>query len=382
MSEKSLRVMLWGREVGRLLAEPPRFEFSSEWKELNPLDVAGAKLPALLADALPDAWGNRLFELAGKSSVMDKLAFIGRHSMGALEFVPEEEVPPVEEPLDVKALTALAKNIYEGRTPEESPCWQTLLQVGTSAGGQQPKAIVAVSKATGAIYGGRVPHPEDYDHCLLKFNVHGRSTAELEMAYHEMALLSGIAMMPCRLIEVEGVRHFLTRRFDRTANGKLHAMTLAALYPEAHSYEQLFTTCQRLHLSEADLEEAFRRMAFNLLANNSDDHHKNFSFLLHPQGQWRLAPAYDLTFIFSNKGKLPDPVHSLTIRGRRCGILREHVLSLARAHGIARAEEIMAQVAQAVAQFRPIAERHSAAEPQVSAIERAIGVNRSLWGLD
>ena len=183
---------------------------------------------------------------------------------------------------------------------------QSLLTVGTSAGGRQPKAIIAINKETGEIRSGQIAGLEGFEYYLLKFGNSQHSAAELEMTYYELATSAGINMMPSELYSVEGNNHFMTKRFDRDGEKKVHTQTLAAIYPDADSYEQLITVCRKLHLPEADCQEVFRRMVFNILSNNTDDHNKNFSFIMQKDGSWRLSPAYDITYITDNGGYLPN----------------------------------------------------------------------------
>ncbi|MBR0077414.1 MAG: type II toxin-antitoxin system HipA family toxin [Bacteroidales bacterium] len=419
ITTKILKVMLWGREVGRLSIEPrrglPYFEYKREWLEtgmdISPLDASiklpqnlrpifGAsekiyqKLPPFLADSLPDAWGNELFEQwrrqqgikLGEITPLDKLAFIGRRAMGALEFIPETSNFPVEENINLKALIELADRIYTQRenvhiAPDQSLTMQALMMVGTSAGGRQPKAIIAINRVTGEIRSGQVSELEGFDYCILKFGIPERSSAELEMAYYEMATKAGIKMMPCWLMEVDGNKHFVTKRFDRDGEKKLHIQTLAAIYPEADSYEHLLWVCRKMRLSELDCEEVFRRMVFNLLANNSDDHNKNFSFIMDDEGRWRLSPAYDLTYIFNTGGFLPETQHCIMIRGKHAGITLEDVRDLAAENGIRKSESIIREVAHAISEFRSIAEKYGVKEQWISAVESTIVHHLEGWGL-
>jgi len=419
MITKILKVMLWGREVGRLCIDPrrklPFFEYNREWVEtgldISPLNASiklpqnlrpifGAsekiyqKLPPFLADSLPDAWGNELFEQwrqqqgikLGEITPLDKLAFIGKRAMGALEFQPETSGFLSKESLNLKALITLANQIYEQReqthiNPEESLTLQSLLAVGTSAGGRQPKAIIAINRETGDIRSGQVSDLKGYEYCILKFGVRERSTAELEMAYYEMATRAGIRMMPCWLIDVEGEKHFVTKRFDRDGEKKLHMQTLAALYPEADSYERLLWVCRKMRLSERDSEEVFRRMVFNLLANNTDDHNKNFSFLMDEQGRWCLAPAYDMTYIFNTGGFQLETRHCLMARGKLTDITLDDVMQLAAENGIRKAESIIHKVANAIQEFRPLALKQGAQERWIAAIEHTLKANLEAWGL-
>lgn len=414
-----LKVMLWGREVGRLCIDPrrhlPYFEYNREWigtgLDISPLDASiklpqnlrpifGAsekiyqKLPPFLADSLPDAWGNALFEQwrlqqkikPSEITPLDKLAFIGKRAMGALEFIPETSNFDPKEDISLKALIDLAEQIYTQRenvsiAPEQSLTMQALMAVGTSAGGRQPKAIIAVNRETGEVRSGQLGALNGFEHCILKFGIKERSTAELEMTYYEMAQKAGIQMMPSWLMDVEGDKHFITKRFDRDGGRKLHMQTLAALYPEADSYERLLWVCRKMRLSELDSEEIFRRLVFNVLANNTDDHNKNFSFLMDEQGRWRLSPAYDLTYIFNTGGFLPETRHCLMVRGKYDGITLEDVMALAAENGIRKAESIISEVGKAVMEFRAIAEKNGVKEQWISTVENTLNKNLEYWDI-
>lgn len=418
MTTKILKVMLWGKEVGRLSLDfrrgMPYFEYNRDWVE-NGLDVSplnasikrpqnlrpifGAsekiyqKLPPFIADSLPDSWGNELFEqwrqqqkiMVGDITPLDKLAFIGKRAMGALEFEPETYRFSSVENLNLNSLIALAKRVYTEREnahvmPEESLDMQSLLAVGTSAGGRQPKAIVAINRETREIRSGQIEGLKNFDYCLLKFGTKERSTAELEMVYYEMATRAGISMMPCWLMAVEGEKHFVTKRFDRDHGRKLHMQTLAALYPEADSYESLLWVCRKMRLSERDSEEIFRRLVFNVLANNTDDHNKNFSFLMDESGRWSLAPAYDMTYIFSVGGYLPETHHCLLVKGKYTDITLHDVLELAADNGIRKADTIIADVVESLRSFRTLAEKNGVQERWISAVETTLQHNLEMWG--
>ena len=419
MTTRMLRIMLWGREVGRLSIDTrrglPYFEYNPDWvatgldiapliasvklpQNLRPIFGASErlyqKLPPFLADSLPDAWGNELFEQwrrqqgikFGDITPLDKLAFIGRRAMGALEFFPETAGFSTKEELDLKALIDLASMIYAQRenariAPDQSITMQSFMTVGTSAGGRQPKAIIAINRATGEIRSGQVDALKGFEYCILKFGLRGRSTAELEMTYYEMATKAGIKMMPCWLLDVEGDKHFVTKRFDREDDKKLHMQTLAALYPEADSYERLLWVCRKMRLSEFDCEEVFRRMVFNILANNTDDHNKNFSFLMDEQGRWRLSPAYDMTYIFNSGGSLPETQHCLMIHGKYSGVTLDEIQEFAAENGIRRASNIIQEVADALLEFRSIAERNGVKEQWITAVEHTLNNNLSNWYL-
>ena len=420
MMNRTLKVILWGKEIGRLAWHENRhlsyFLYNPEFLK-GDLDVAPLaasihhplssraifgeteriyqKLPSFIADSLPDAWGNRLFEewrkdnhLSERSvTSLEKLAFIGRRGMGALEFVPEIERGAMMDHVDIKALADLAEKIAVEREnvrimPEESLTLQSLIAVGTSAGGRQPKGVIAIDRETGEIRSGQADIEPTLDYYLLKFGDKERSSAELEQTYYEMALAAGINMMESRLVEVEGTKHFLTKRFDRDKTGKLHTQTLAAMDPEADSYEKLLVVCRKLHLPEVDCQEVFRRMVFNILANNTDDHHKNFTFIMNRQGLWRLSPAYDMTYIFDTGGYLPNKEHCLMIGGKLQDITHEDIIAFAGDAGIRAPESIIRKVATAVASFRLLAEKNDVKSEWIGRIESCLSEHLNLWGFE
>jgi serine/threonine-protein kinase HipA len=413
-----LKVMLWGDEIGRLTWNERRklayFNYNPKFLRGN-IDVAPLvasihhpmstraifgeieriyqKLPSFIADSLPDAWGNQLFEQWRKQNhiserdvtPLEKLAFIGKRGMGALEFIPEVYRGTTAEDINIKALADLAKKIQEEREDikicaDEELTLHSLIAVGTSAGGRQPKGIIAMNRKTGEIRSGQVETGEDFEYFILKFGDETRSTAELEQTYYEMALLAGIKMMESRLICVEGTNHFLTKRFDRDQSGKLHMQTLAALYPEADSYEKLLTVCRKLRLPETDCREVFRRLVFNILANNTDDHNKNFTFLMDKNGSWRLSPAYDMTFIFDIGGYLPDKEHCLMIGGKLQDITHEDIISFAAECGIRQPESIIRKVAAAISSFRELAMKNGVREEWIGRVESCTNAHLAAWG--
>ena len=416
----ALKILLWGREIGRLSWDARRgisyFEFNPDLQggKLDPFPIIAStkspssrlpimgdrenkiyrKLPPFLADALPDAWGSRVFECwriqngikNQEITPLDILSFIGKRGMGALEFEPASSGLKESEQLNLKALTDLAQRIYAERenvsiNSEESLTLQSLIAVGTSAGGRQPKAIIAINPDTGEIRSGQIADQEGFEYCILKFGDPERSSAELEMAYSKMAIAAGIDMMPCGLIEVEGQTHFITRRFDRDGSHKLHMQTLAALYPDADSYEKLLMVCRKMRLSESAQEEVFRRMVFNILANNTDDHNKNFSFLMDESGHWSLSPAYDLTYIFNVGGFLPERMHCLMMQGKLQGHTIDDALALARENGIRKAARIIEDVASAISRFRSFAEECGVKQRWINSVEQCLNEHLREWGL-
>ena len=415
---KTLRVILWGEEIGRLAWDERRhlsyFIYNPDFikKGLNisplvaPIDGVRAlapvwgedakiyqKLPAFVADSLPDAWGNQLFDLWRQQNhlanaditPLDKLSFIGKRGMGALEFEPELSRERRTAKIDMKSLADLAMRIYTDREnarilPDESITMQSLLTVGTSAGGRQPKAIIAINRKNGEIRSGQISGLKDFDYYLLKFGNTQYSSAELEMTYYELATKAGIQMMRSELYPVEGNNHFLTKRFDRDGERKVYTQTLAAIYPDADSYEQLLLVCRKLHLPEADCQEVFRRMVFNILANNTDDHNKNFSFIMNEDGTWRLSPAYDITYIIDNGGFLPNEDHCLYIRAKLRNITRDDAIQFARDNGIRRPDSIIRDVVASLKQFRPIATKYGVSEQWTGRVEATIIGHLRAWG--
>ena len=413
-----LKVILWGEEIGRLAWDARRRSsyfvyhptFLKKGLNISPLvaPIDGArgltpvwgeeakiyqKLPAFVADSLPDAWGNQLFDLWRQQNhlsnaditPLDKLSFIGKRGMGALEFLPEISRGRKAEKIDVKSLADLAERIFTEREnarilPEESVTMQSLLTVGTSAGGRQPKAIVAINRENGEVRSGQISGLEGFDYYLIKFGNTQYSSAELEMTYYELATKAGINMMPSELYPVGGNNHFMTKRFDRQNGKKIHTQTLAAISPDATSYEQLMAVCRKLHLPETDCYEVFRRMVFNVLANNTDDHHKNFSFVMSEDGTWRLSPAYDMTYIFDSGGFLPNEDHCMYIRTKLRGITRDDVIQFAKDNGIRRPDAIIRDIVNALKQFRAVATKYGVAEQWMGRVETTLTDHLKSWG--
>lgn len=415
---KSLRVILWNEEIGRLAWDERRrlsyFTYNPEFvkkglnisplsapingiRALAPVWGESAKiyqrLPAFVADSLPDAWGNQLFDLwrqqnhlsSADINSLDKLSFIGRRGMGALEFLPEVTHERKSENINIKSLADLAERIFVEREnacilPEESITMQSLLTVGTSAGGRQPKAIIAVNRKTGEIRSGQISGLEDFDYYLLKFGNSEYCSSELEMTYYELATIAGINMMPSELYSVENNSHFMTKRFDREGRKKVYTQTLAAICPDADSYEQLVAVCRKLHLPEADCQEVFRRMVFNILSNNTDDHNKNFSFIMDENGSWRLAPAYDITYIINRGGYLPNEEHCMFIRAKLRGITRNDVIDFARDNGIRRPDSIIRDVVASLKTFRSVALKYDVTKEWIGRVETTIIRHLTAWG--
>ena len=393
-----ITVRLWGMEVGRLQWDSRRgnsvFAYSTDFLnsgyDIAPLSnstrtmearlpVWGNReklyggLPPFIADSLPDNWGNKVFEQWALENglrrhditPLEKLAYIGKRGMGALEFEPHVGPNGNDEALHIERLTELATKIYRQRENtgivlDDSLTMQSLFEVGTSAGGRQAKAIIAINGETGEVRSGQAKSDSTFKHYILKFDMdyeYCYPATLLEMVYYEMAVAAGIRIMPSKLLEVEGRRHFLTERFDRKGENKIHVQTLAAINPLAERYEDLFKTARKINVAKSEIIALFRQTVFNFLAGNTDDHNKNFSFTMGRDGVWHLAPAYDLTFTWrSPQSEYP---HCLSLRGRTDGkdILKE-LSDFARDEGIPAPDRIIYQVAEAICSFRLLCEKY------------------------
>jgi len=363
-------------------------------------------LPGLLADSLPDRWGTALVNawLASQGreqssfDVVQRLCYVGTRGMGALEFEPAHE-PAVSAGADLQidALVRLASEVLAERAefvaelsenPDEE-AMKEILAVGSSAGGARPKAIIAYNETTGQVRSGQVLLGEGFRHWLLKFDGvsragdHGLTDPQgwgaVEYAYSKLARAAGIEMTECRLLEEHGRRHFMTRRFDRPNDGgKLHAQTVGALEhvsynePGTYSYEQLLLLIRRLGLGTPVAEQQFRRMVFNILARNQDDHVKNVAFLMDREGAWSLAPAYDVIWAWK-PGNPWLGSHQMSVNGKRDGFSVADLRAVAAVASLprGRAETILAEVGEAVAGWPRVAEEVGVDEPMVEQIARS-----------
>jgi serine/threonine-protein kinase HipA len=349
-------------------------------------EVSFHGLPGLLADSLPDKFGNALIDawLATQGrrpenfNAVERLCYIGVRGMGALEFAPAKG-PPLQRSAKVQVdeLVKLASEVLTHRASlqvsfapgRRHDGLQEMLRVGTSAGGARAKAIVAWNRNTNEVRSGQVKAPAGFDYWLLKFDgVSANKDKELddpkgytviEYAYALMAADAGIEMSECRLLEEGGRRHFMTRRFDRLSDGgKLHMQSLAALAhfdfnsAGAYSYEQAFGVIKRLELSMRAREQQFRRMAFNVVARNQDDHVKNIAFLMDKTGAWSLSPAFDVTYAYNPTG-LWTSHHQMTINGKNDDFTRDDFKAVAQVAGLkrGRSEAILAEVLDTVKEW-------------------------------
>jgi serine/threonine-protein kinase HipA len=391
---EAIEVRIWGQKVGAVALDPNLrfyvFEYEPNFVktgiELAPLTMPLAKasepfvftdlpeqtykrLPALLADALPDDFGNTLINgwMAAQGverdavTALDRLAYMGVRSMGALEFKPA--IGPEAKDSTAIALADLvegARRAVRGDLGSDASARAVLSQivsVGTSAGGARAKAVVAWNPKTEEIRAGQFDAEDGFEHWLLKFDGMGEDRelggsqdyGRIEYAYYKMATAAGIRMSPCRLLEENERAHFMTRRFDRDGNRKHHMQTLCAMahldYKQkaSHDYNQLFQTIDQLRLGYEAKEEAFRRMAFNVMAANCDDHTKNFSFLLRENEGWTLAPAYDVTHAHNPKGEWTSQ-HLMSVNGRFADITRQDLLAVADRFGIGTAAKVLKQI--------------------------------------
>ncbi|MCD8207269.1 MAG: type II toxin-antitoxin system HipA family toxin [Bacteroidales bacterium] len=338
-------------------------------------------LPGMLADSLPDTYGRALFDrwlsMTGRQSgnALETLCFMGKRCMGALEFEPAFESGDLENAVEVSALVDVAnralseKQDFEANINEDRRgAIAAILRLGTSAGGQRAKAIIAYNKATGEVRSGQVDAPEGFDYYFIKLDgVSGaagfrvtENYGRLEYSYSLLARECGIEMSECSLIEDGARTHFLTKRFDRVDGRKLHLQTLCGLahydfrLHRAYSYEQVFNVMRGLKLPYSQEEEMFRRMVFNVVARNQDDHTKNISFLMDEAGKWRLSPAYDLTYAYNPTGNWTS-THQMSVNGKFDGIGRSDLLACADTCGIRNADGIIDGVCSAVSTWPSIA---------------------------
>ena len=255
----------------------------------------------------------------------------------------------------------MACRIFEERerisvADDESLSLQSLYETGTSAGGQHPKAIIAIHDVTHEIRSGQVPLPDGYTYYILKFSEGDDFPyTQVEMAYYELAREAGITMMPSRLIQVEGKYHFLTERYDRMNGEKVHVQTLAAMNPTANSYESLFDTACRIGILPAELKQLFLLTVMNVLGGNVDDHNKNFSFLMNDDGVWHAAPAYDYTFSVDPSAPGYVNRHCMTVCNKNYDIGRGDLLELAKRYNIKGADALIEKAIGVVSRYEDYA---------------------------
>lgn len=405
-------VKIWGETVGAVAWNTETgfasFEYASKFintkSDLAPLkmpiansnkrifsfpelrDVKTFKgLPGLLADVLPDDYGNQLINIwlaqngrpENSMNPVEMLCFIGTRGMGALEFEPSQ-FKDNKRAFDIEVdslVTITQKMLYKREgfeanlNQDEQQAMMDILKIGTSAGGARPKAIIAYNEKTGQVKSGQTNAPKGFEHWLIKLDTvsdvqFGESTGygRIEMAYYLMAKASGIDMMECRLYEENGRAHFMTKRFDREdGDQKHHIQTLCAMQHydfnqiTSFSYEQLFQTMRLLKLPYPQAEQLYRRMVFNVIARNCDDHTKNFAFRLKKNGLWELAPAYDVCFAYRPDSDWVSQ-HNLSINGKRTYITKEDLLTVGKSMNIKKANIIIQQIDETVKKWNEFAE--------------------------
>lgn len=423
------QVILWGQQIGGVLLEAGEqtavFQYTPSFAAsgiqvaplMMPLRTAPYSfpelprksfkgLPAMLADSLPDRYGNALMDAwlarKGKSdaNAIERLTYMGQRGTGALEFIPAEGPElTADKAIEVGELVELASKILAERddfattlTPgKEEDGLLEILSVGMSAGGARAKAVIAWNPETNEVRVGQVAAAPGFEHWLLKFDgiknnrdkerfADPEGYGAIEFAYSLMAGVAGIEMSQCRLFPENGRHHFMTRRFDRpTGNTKLHMQSLAALQhydfndSRGYSYEQALRTIRQLGLPMGSVEQQFRRMAFNLIARNQDDHVKNIAFLMDRGGNWSLSPAFDITYNYKIDGEWTAR-HQMSVNGKRDGFVTEDLLQCADTVSMqrGRAREIIVEVADAVADWQTYAAQAEVAAPRVAEIEATL----------
>lgn len=339
-------------------------------------------LPGMLADSLPDTYGRTLFDkwlaLTGRTSSnpIETLCFLGKRCMGALEFEPAMDIAyDKNAKFEIDSLVNVASEALSQKSSfgvnlndDKKTAIAEILRLGTSAGGQRAKAIIAYNKVTGEVRSGQVEAPAGYDYYLIKLDGvsatagfketgnHGR----LEYSFYKLAKACGIKMIECSLIEENGRAHFLTKRFDRENGKKIHMQTLCGIahfdyrLHRVYSYEQAFNVMRALRLSYSEAQEMFRRMVFNVVVRNQDDHTKNISFLMDESGKWRLSPAYDMGYAYNPNGRW-TATHQMSINGKFDEITREDLLVFAQQNNIKEAADIIDETCEVVSHWPEIA---------------------------
>jgi serine/threonine-protein kinase HipA len=425
-------VVLWGRRIGAVSWDEARalgiFQYDPAFVgagiEVAPLKMAVREapyefpalpketfkgLPGMLADALPDKFGNRLIDAwlaetgrsAGRFSPVDRLCYIGNRGIGALEFEPTVRKATRSKKLEVAQLVDLANRVLSEREnlagrlggEDDAEALEDILSVGTSAGGARAKAVLAWNRDTGEFRSGQVKVDEGYEHWLLKFdgvsNNRDKELADpqgfgkIEYAYYLMATAAGIDMSECRLHHEGGRSHFMTRRFDRDERGrKVHMQSLGAMQhfdfndPASYSYEQAIMTIRDLGLGMDVVEQQYKRAVFNVVARNQDDHVKNISFLMDRSGTWRLSPAYDVAYSYNPSGSWTRD-HQMSLAGKRNDFTHGDLMVFASNVGLKsnRANQAIEEIVGAVAQWHEFAERAGVEHSDVSRIEKTFRMN-------
>ncbi len=352
-------------------------------------------LPGMLADSLPDTYGRALFDrwlaLTGRSSgnPVETLCFLGKRCMGALEFEPAMDAPyspdvriELDSLVEVTSEALSEKEDFGANLEEDKKAAiAEIVRLGTSAGGQRAKAIIAYNPLTGEVRSGQIEAPEGFDYYLIKLDGvtaeagfrETQNFGRLEYSFYRLVNECGIKMSDCSLIEENGRAHFLTKRFDRQNGEKIHMQTLCGIAhydycnPRSYSYEQAFNVMRALRLPYSQAQEMFRRLVFNVVIRNQDDHTKNISFLMDRQGKWTLSPAYDMGFAYNPKGGWTAQ-HQMSINGKFDDITRQDLLEFARHNNIKEATEIIDRIGEVSSRWPLLARECEVPQPMIEAI--------------
>ncbi|MCA9396824.1 MAG: type II toxin-antitoxin system HipA family toxin [Candidatus Omnitrophica bacterium] len=422
-------IRLWGKSIGAVRWDPHQkigfFEYAPEFQksniQLSPLQMPLSDtiyrfpslnpdsfhgLPGLLSDSLPDRFGNALIDAwLSREGInredfnpVQRLCYVGKRAVGALEFLPVLQYArfKYEDDIHLDAIIDLANEVLLNRSslnatlndPHKTESIKQILQVGTSAGGARAKALIAWNPETNKIRSGQVHTEKGFEHWILKFDgitstqdhdiQDSKGYGLIEYTYSLMAKQSGIHMNPCHLLQENGRSHFMTKRFDRTDDGKkIHMQSLCAMdhldYNQAgaHSYEQAIGVMQALHLPMEDIEEFIKRAAFNILSRNQDDHTKNISFLMNKAGEWRLAPAYDVTYNYNPKG-IWTKTHQMSINGKVDDFILEDLIALGKRASLSKSRtlNLLNEVKEGIHQWQHLAAKTDIPTPLIRQIHQ------------
>lgn len=423
-------VYLWGTRIGIIHQDLEKtyasFEYDKDFLKSN-IEISPIKMPlsdivyefpslsgepffgmpGLVVDSLPDTFGNKVIEqwLAsqGKSikdfTAIDRLCYTGKRGMGALEYVPaSSEISDINENINVSEMVKFASDILNQRetvtlNAQEALTYSQLVQVGSSAGGARAKALIAWNEKTNEIKSGQLNLDKDYDYWLMKFdNVskngdHGVEDIPeytlIEYAYYKMAIDAGIQMNECRIYSNNGENHFMTKRFDRVNGKKIHMQSLGAMAhisykePGLCSYEMAAGYMRDMKMPMTDIEQFYSRMVFNCLAVNQDDHVKNISFLMDRNGEWRLSPAYDITFSYDTTNKWLS-AHQMTINGKKREISLSDILEVGKKMGIKKKKcmDIISKISIVTSNFEKYADAANIREKTYVEIRKVLDQNK------
>ena len=424
---RSVEVFLWGRRIGILHQAAPDvpvyFEYDRSFVNSG-IEVAPFMMPlssrlysfqelpensfhgvpGMIADSLPDRFGNAVIDhwLSGQGrapesfTALDRLCYTGKRGMGALEYVPATGPDFSGNRIDISEMAKFAAEILSERETksinEHNAHLAELLEIGSSAGGARAKAIIAWNEVTGEIRSGQIQAGDGFRYWLLKFGDisgngdHGvkdeKQYTQIEYAYYKMAKDLDISMQECRLYEKDGVKHFLTERFDRIDNRKVHMQTLAALIhsdfnmPGSCSYEMYAEYAKRLNISLDGIKQIYRRMVFAVIGMNCDDHVKNFSFLMDKNGRWTLSPAYDITYAYKPGNKWIAG-HQMTIAGKRNGITEQELLSCGKSMELSRefCKSVIAHTKEVVSDWMSYAQQCDITEERALSVANGIDLS-------